>query len=301
MKATADAVLGTAKIADQESMHDTSALAVALVYARTQDPAYRSKAAGGISAAIGTEVGGTALALARNLASYVIAADLIGLATYDPALETRFRSWLSAVRRTDLGGKTLISTHEIRPNNWGTMAGGSRAAADVYLGDTDDLARAAQVFAGWLGDLAAYAGFDYGSDLSWQADPQRPVGINPPGSTIQGFNVDGALPEEMRRGCSFQIPPCDSTAYPWEGLQGAVVQAHILARRGYDTWNWSSRALQRAAEFLMRLDRDYGGWAAEGDDQWQPWLFNHAYGPLLPAVTPARPGKIMGWTDWTLG
>ena len=119
-------------------------------------------------AAIGTEKGGRTLALGRNLVSYVIAADLIDLKRYDAGSDQQFRSWLAAVRKETLDGKTLISTHEVRPNNWGTHAGASRVAADRYLGDKADLARAAQVFKGWLGDRSAYAGFKYG-ELAWQA------------------------------------------------------------------------------------------------------------------------------------
>ena len=48
----------------------------------------------------------------------------------------------------------------------------------VYLGDATELANTAQVFKGYLGDRASYADFKYG-DLSWQADPSKPVGINP--------------------------------------------------------------------------------------------------------------------------
>jgi hypothetical protein len=298
VKKAADASPGTASIADQNSDHDVRTLAAALVYGRTGTASYRAKAAAGIAAAIGTERGGRTLALGRNLASYVIAADLVDLGAYDRGLDARFRSWLSAVRKENLGGLTLITTHEQRPNNWGTMAGASRVAADVYLGDTADLARAARVFAGYLGDRTSYAGFRYG-DLSWQADPSRPVGINPPGASSHGLSIDGAPPDDMRRGCSPRVPPC-ATGYAWEGMQGVLVQAQILSRRGYDVWNWSHRAILREAQFLQRLDARFGGWWATGDDTWQPWLLNHVYGTKFP-TSPARNGKIIGFTDWTFG
>ena len=80
---------------------------------------------------------------------------------------------------------------------------------------------------------------------------------------------------------------------------GAVVQAELLARAGYDAWNWEDQGLLRAAHFLYNLDREFGSWWAEGDDEWQPWLINHAYGTDFPAPTPARSGKNMGYTDWT--
>jgi hypothetical protein len=208
--------LGTPNIADQNSQHDTNTLAAALVYARTSDASYRAKAAGAIMAAIGTGRGGRTLALGRNLVSYVIAADLIDLQRYDAGIDQQFRSWLAAVRTETLDGRTLISTHEMRPNNWGTHAGASRVAADLYLGDTADLARAAQVFKGWLGDRSAYAGFKYG-DLAWQARPDAPVGINPKGATKNGQSIDGVLPDDQRRAGGFGWPP-QKENYVWEGL-----------------------------------------------------------------------------------
>jgi hypothetical protein len=297
LKAAADGNLGTPNIADQDSNHDVNTLAVALVYARTGNPAYRTKAANAIMSAIGTEAGGRTLALGRNLVGYIIAADLIDLRSYDAAKDQRFRAWLSAVRRETLDGKTLISTHEQRPNNWGTHAGASRIAADLYLGDTADLQRAATVFKGWLGDRSAYAGFDYG-DLSWQADPKKPVGVNPAGAVKNGRAIDGAFPDDMRRGCGFRWPPC-KTNYPWGAMEGAVVQAQLLARAGYDAWHWSDNALLRATQFLFNLSHEAGrSWWATGDDEWMPWVVNHAYGTRFPTAMPAHAGKNMGWTDW---
>jgi Alginate lyase len=299
LKSAADGSLGTPNISDQNSDHDVNTLAVALVYARTGNTTYRAKAANAIMSAIGTEAGGRTLALGRNLVSYVIAADLIDLKSYNAANDQRFRAWLSAVRSANLDGKTLISTHEGRPNNWGTHAGASRVAADMYLGDTADLNRAATVFKGWLGDRAAYAGFDYG-DLSWQANPSAPVGVNPLGATKNGHSIDGAMPDDMRRGCSFQWPPC-ATGYAWEALQGATVQARLLSRAGFDAWNWQNKAMFRTIQFLYNLNKEVGGWWAESDDEWAPWVINKAYGSSFPTVSPASSGKNMGWTDWTLG
>ncbi len=300
LKAAADAGLGKAEIANQNSNHDVRTLAAALVYARTGDERYRAKAADAVMAAIGTEQGDRTLALGRNLVSYVIAADLIDFKSYDPAREQQFREWLSAVRFAALDGRTLIGTHDQRPNNWGTHAGASRVAAALYLGDRADLDRAAQVFRGWLGNRVAYSAFSYDGDLSWQADPEQPVGINPAGATRDGHRLDGAIPDDMRRGGPFAWPPVH-TNYPWGALEGALAQAELLSRAGYDVWNWSDRALLRAAQFLDDLDREAGGWWATGDDEWMPWVINHAYGASFRAALPARPGKNLGWTDWVYG
>ena len=113
----------------------------------------------------------------------------------------------------------------------------SRLDDNEHIAAIAELERTAQVLKGFLGDRESYAAFDFPKDLSWQVGPTRPVSINPAGATKNGLTIDGALTEEMRRGCPFQIPPCP-TAYPWEGLQGIIVDAMILYRRGYDVWNW---------------------------------------------------------------
>lgn len=298
LKSRADKSPGTPDLSNQDDMCDVYVLAKALVYARTGIESYRTDVRRTCMAAIDTEVGGAALALARNLAPYVIAADLVRL---EPAEDETFRAWLRrTLSETCSDGRTLRSTHEDRPNNYGTHAGASRAAVAVYLGDAAELERTATVFRGWLGDRAAYAGFHYG-ETSWQCDPSKPVGIDPPGCVKSGIRLDGALPEEMRRGGVFQWPPLQGagTSYVWEAIQGAVVQAEILHRQGYDAWGWQSQALRRMTQFLYDLNREFSGWWATGDDAWSPWLINHAYGTKFPVSTPTSPGKNMGYTDWT--
>ncbi len=299
LKAQADKSAGIPNLSDQDQTNDVYVLAKALVYVRTGIESYRTEVRQNCIAAIDTEVGGLTLALARNLSGYIISAELVGL---EPAEDLIFRAWLRRTL-TEVGsdGRTLVSMHESRPNNYGAHAGASRAAVAVYLSDNAELARTAQVFKGWLGDRSSYTGFTYGDDLSWQCDPNTPVGINPLGCVKQGVSIDGALPEEMRRGGSFQWPPLQGAAtnYTWEAVQGAVVQAEILHRQGYDTWNWQNQALKRMIQFLRNLDQSFGGWWATGEDTWSPWLVNWAYGTNFPAVTPTTPGKNMGWTDWT--
>ncbi len=296
LKSQADKSLGTPNISDQDDNTDVYVLAAGLVYARTGEAAYRTKAIAAIKAAVGTEKGGRTLALGRNLPGYVLAANLVDLPDVEPAFnENTFKPWLRSLLTETLDGRTLRSTHEDRPNNWGTHAGASRVAIALYLGDDAELARAAAVFHGWLGDRAAYAGFKWG-DLSWQCDASKPVGINPAGCVKSGHSIDGALPDDMRRGAPFAWPPT-STGYPWEALQGALLQAELLRRAGYDTWNWEDKALLRAADFLY----DSIGWPAQGDDEWQPWLIDARYHTSYRDSAPARYGKNFGWTDWLYG
>ena len=175
-----------------------------------------------------------------------------------------------------------------------THAGASRVAIALYLGDKAELARAATVFHGWLGDRSAYAGFKFG-DLSWQCDAAKPVAVNPAGCTNSGHAIDGALPDEMRRGGTFAWPPAP-TGYAWEGMQGAVLQAELLHRAGYDAWAWEDKALLRAARFLYGI-----GWPADSNDEWQPWLIDARYGTSYRTAAPANVGKNFGWTDWLYG
>lgn len=295
LKATADQATVTPTLSDQESLVNTRVLAKALVYARTGQTQYRTDVVEALRVITfnNTEAGGRTLALGRELMAYVVAADLIDLQGYDATLNTQFKNKLRELLTKPLDGLTLVSTHETRANNWGTHAGASRTAVALYLGDRAELERAALVLRGYLGDRSAYAGFDFGSDLSWQANPQAPVGVNPLGATKNGYAIDGALPDEMRRGGSFQWPP-PYTNYAWGALQGTVVQAHLLQRAGYPVWQWQDRAILRAVQFLYGL-----GWAPSGDDRWQVWLINRAYGTSYPTEVKVSPGKNMGWTSWT--
>jgi hypothetical protein len=293
LKARADSTLGTPNIANQDDDTDQIVLARAIGYARTGNLAYRSTVATAIKQAVGTEVGGRTLALGRNLPAYVISADLINLKAYDPTFDSGvFRPWLRSLLTEVLDSKTLRQTHEQRPNNWGTHAGAARAAIAAYLGDSAEMARTAQVFRGWLGDRSAYAGFTFG-DLSWQCDAAKPVAVNATGCSKSGIVIDGALPEEMRRGGTFQWPPV-ATGYAWEALQGALLQAELLRTAGYDPWSWSDKALLRAVQFLYAK----AGWPAVGDDEWQPWLIDKRYGTSYRGAAPARTGKNFGYTDW---
>ncbi len=292
LKAKALGSWGTANLKDLNSNHDVLTLAGALYYARTGDAAMRTKVANAIMSAPETENGGRTLEPSRNIVSYVISADLINLAQYDATKNNQFKTWLANVRNETLDGKTIISTHEDRPNNWGTHAGATRVAIDRYIGDLTDLDKAAKVFHGWLGSRDIYAGFDYG-ELSWQSDPAHPVGINPKDAMIQNHNVDGVLPDDQRRGGGFTWPPFKEN-YAWEAMQGATVQAQLLARAGYDVWNWNDKAMFRAVNWLYTVDN----YAPTGDDTWIPWVINNAYGTNF-ATTAAAIGKNMSYTDYT--
>jgi hypothetical protein len=292
LQAEADRPAGKPQLSNQDDEVNVQIMAKALVFARTRNERYRTEVIDACMAAIGTEKGGRTLALGRELVAYIIAADLVGLPS---DADQRFRAWLRTLPAMRLDGKTLRSTHEERPNNWGTHAGASRVAIAAYLGDQTEIARCAQVFKGWLGDRASYAEFQFG-DLFWQADPNKPVGINPKGASKVGCSIDGVLPDDQRRAGKFKWPPPKEN-YVYEALQGALVQAVILHRRGYDVWNWQDKALLRAFEWL----HNQANFPASGDDSWQPHIINYYYRTKFPAPVPSLPGKNIGWTDWTHG
>ncbi len=283
-------------LSDQNDSSDIVVLAKALVYQRTGADAYRSGAIALIKKAVGTEAGGRTLAEARNLPGFVIAAGLVNLKDADPSFDSgTFRPWLRKVLTESMSeGVNLVWTQEHRPNNWGMHATAARAAIAAYLGDANELARTAQVFRGWLGDRSAYAGFKFG-DTSWQCDPAHPVGINPAGCTKSGHSIDGVLADDQRRAGGFTWPP-QKENYVWEALQGATLAAEILSEHGYAAWSWGDKALLRAVEWLYDVDN----FPATGDDSWEPYLIDHAYGTNF-ASGAARPGKNFGFTDWMYG
>lgn len=289
---------------DQES--NVLVLARALMHARTGDERCKREVLEACRAVIGSEDGRRgprpeswqdvrALAPARELPAYVIAADLVGL---PEDLARDFKAWAKELLGRRLGGHSLRSCHEDRPNNWGTHAGAARIAVAGYVGDGAELARAAAVFKGWLGDRDLYAGFKFRA-LDWQADPDRPVGVNPRGATREGRSIDGVLPDDQRRaedgGGGFVWPPPKEN-YVWEALQGAMLQAALLARLGYpDVYTWQDKALLRAVRWLV----DVAQYPAEGDDTWQMPLVDGVYGTRFWNGKPTRPGKNVGYTCWT--
>ncbi|MGH7151393.1 MAG: alginate lyase family protein [Planctomycetota bacterium] len=285
-----NASLGSPRLRDIHDQTEIGVMARGLLYARTGETHYRDEVIAACVAAMGTEREGTVLGLARNLAGYVIAADLVDL---PPPVKGQFGRWLRDALDEELDGRTLRTTHEDRPNNWGTHAGGSRAAVARYLGDDEELARVARVFKGWLGDREAYSQFVFGP-LWWQSDPLAPVGINPMGATLGGFSVDGVLPDDQRRSGQFFWPPPQEN-YVYEALQGALLQAVVLHRAGYDVWEWEDQALLRAFTWLDVQ----AAFPAEGDDTGLPHVVNFYYGSNFPAPIPSQPGKNFGFTDWT--
>jgi hypothetical protein len=215
------------------------------------------------------------------------------------------RAWRRSLRGRGIGAPGTGRIQERRSNNHGTMAGAARAAVSRYLGDTQDLARTAQVLKGWMGDRSSYtfplSNYAQGA-ATYMSDAFQPRPVNPVGAVVLGRNVGGWQPHEQPRCGTFQWLPC-YTVYPWGGLAGAVVTAEILYRAGYrDVYGWESPGaaarLHRPTP-AVRCQQDLVAEAVAGDDSWQPWLANFTYGTNVPTISPTRPGRNIGWTDWT--
>jgi hypothetical protein len=283
-------------LADQHNQANTCVMAKALVAARLgSEWLERDVVAALTSLTALPTFAGRALSLGRQLPAYVIAADVIRLRDTAPEVDAKFRArlreWLTTP--TSDGPASLIECHEQRANNWGTHCGASRIAIAAYLDDTGELARAARVFKGFLGDRQAYAGFKYG-DLAWHCDPLHPVPINPQGCRRDARSLDGVIADDQRRAGGFRWP-APKENYVYEALQGAVAQAVLLDRAGYPAFEWEQRALQRAFVWLY----DEAGYRASGDDAWQVAIINRFYGTNFVAAGPSRPGKNVGWAEWT--
>ena len=108
--AAAQQPTGAPNLANKNDPTNVRVLAKALVYARTGEEHYRSEVWSACRAAIGTEVGGSTLALGRELAAYVLAADLAdesdgGMKFFDGRGDSHdFLNDLSADERRDQPG-----------------------------------------------------------------------------------------------------------------------------------------------------------------------------------------------------
>lgn len=305
-------------VADVDEDTGTVALAKALVAVRLGDSeqaaALKDEVVTLLGLAIGTEAGANALAVGRRLVAYVIAADIIDLSLIRPTFdEIIFRPWLRSLLEREFEGRTLRSCHEERPNNWGTHCGASRITIAAYLDDRLEMAHAAGVFKGWLGDRQSYAGFKFNPEaFSWMSDACQaatldcqPTPVNPQGTIVSGHNVDGVVVDDQRRASGFIWPPT-YTIYSYGALGGAVVQAGILQRFGFDAWQWGNQALRRAVEWMFYEGDGKPKWDT-CDDQNKRYvldLVDHAYGSnflsrMNCSPEPSREGRNIGWTSWT--
>jgi hypothetical protein len=260
---------------DKSNDHDVCTLAKALVSRReyladpnsTDASSLREEVVDRIAdlAATDPNASGTdyLLAVKRNLAAYILAADTIRLAEVDPNVHNSLLAFIDA----DGSGSTSIITHvfpaasgrnNIRtlkdgaltdPTNWGGMARASALAAYMYQGAESEAATVLHAHLWWMGDTTVtYEGFSectsaaggWSLNNEWQGngavcEDDEYFGIAPSNATAGDQNCDiGSNPtEEASRGessggCTETVPDdCDFSEcisdYVWQGLQGPVL------------------------------------------------------------------------------
>ncbi|MDZ7343946.1 MAG: alginate lyase family protein [candidate division KSB1 bacterium] len=285
-------------VSNQDDNTNVYVLAAAIVYARTGNQLFKDRVIAACEKLVQQgQPKGRTLAWARETGAYAMAADLVGYKT------TAFEKWLRNMAEVYVAedGRTMRQMYEQRPNNWGSHAFGSLCAIYRYLGDITALS---QIRAYWIkGVLGPNPGFIYGDDLSWHADAKELRLINPKGAMKAGMNIDGIIPDDMRRGGSFHNPP-GYTGYAWGFMQGQIMAARILERAGLPIWAVGDSALYRAAHCLqIRFENKYGGWAAKGDDEWMLPFLDEAYGTRWSNNQKRlwQYGKNAGWGYVILG
>lgn len=297
VKSAADSLTTTPNpdLDDQNDSTNVQVMAAAIVYARTGDTNYRTKVVNALQKVEQFVPRGRTLAWARETGAYAIAADLVGYRT--AAFEKKMRDMAETYKCSQLN-KTLLEMYKMRPNNWGSQAFGSLTAIYRYLGDTRKLQEVRTHYVLSVnGRMPSSAIF---GSLSWQCNSSDPRWINKKGCVItcgSSVNVDGIIPDDMRRGGSCQPNPLH-TGYPWEGLQGFTMAARILDRAGLGIWQEGDRAICRAASALQ--DGRFGSaWRATGDDEWQlPFLDNGCGTNWSASYGTSRKwtaGKNTGW------
>ena len=297
-------------LADQNNRTSAYAVAAGLVYVRTGDPASRTKVVEALQALPGTEFGrgSRTLALGRQLAGWVLAADLVDYR------EPAFVTWVDGIRTAEIGGHgrwyALTQTHENSANNWGTFAGASRLAASLYVGDVHDVAQVAERLASLLGeDTDAWPGRRSGEsaggfqptsslDISWSCTGENWTPLNS-GCEAALSDLDGGLVEELSRSSTSwpDDPDRRGFGYSWEALQGIALQGILLHQNGYpDVWAWSNQGPLRAVDYLHRNGAMEGA-SFHRVNHWVPWVVDSVYDTSY-ANGPAGDGRQFGFTDW---
>lgn len=313
MNTAAYGVWETPDLKDQNNKFGIKVLAGALVYARTGDESLRAKTRDGIIASKQTldqqseyEASFTALSITRQVGTLPIAADIIDLKNFDTQADNELRTWLTTIRTQDVGThtrwKNLTHICEDSTANWGAFACPSRIAASLYLGDTADVDRAANIIRALMGEREYYpegiSETGYFPDNapyrdSWACDPELWTGINPP-CVKQDVNIDGVLVMDAVRGGECCILQGNGIMYSWEALQGIFVSTELLMRTGWygNPYEWSNQALKRSMDLMQRQ-----GWGISSVAHYVPWMANKRFGTSYP-VAPSSTGRIMSWGDW---
>lgn len=288
---------------DQNSSCDAVIFANAIVYTVTGDEAALLDVLEMLSDLVAQGFDGEhTLDISRNLAAFIVSADLINLPAVDPELDAQLRSWLKTALTVTLAGRaglhTLLDSAMKDSTNHGTHSRTSVLAAALYMATPDpqdeeqaqyaDIAMAvATRFHEWLAGENSAAFAKWGPDLSWQANPDVPVAINPVGAMRDDHPIGGVMPEEQRRASSFKWPPPVEN-YVREAQQGVIATALILYHIGYlSVFDWGQQAILRSFQWFY----DDAGGRYVGDDTSLPYVVKHFYGADYVTEAGSDPGK----------
>ncbi len=305
---------------NQNSVDGVNCLAAAIVYARTGSSTMRTKvrdAINSIANAAYVKTNLSPLGWARNITSWIVAADLIQLASYDPTVHENFRQFLMGMPHEPYSGDGGTDLYDLtnRANNIGIMARVAILAISLYVGDYTEVATMADLYQGWLlGPYSTYP-FDYNTpDGSWQEDPTDLTtyrGIVDLGVVRDGNDFSGVIPDDYRRNGSYNsadYPGPNTTKYPWEAMAGILTMVELL-RRNYasDALTWDDSAPQRAFDRLRQnyVDASADGWTwgitagGGSDDRWVIYLGNKLYSSGYPVPSTTGAGRPLSWSDFT--
>ena len=280
LKSVADGSLGAPDLCDSNAEHHLRTLAAALVYARTGDGSYGTKARAGVMAAIPTQIVGLRQRgpVARVVSSpaYVLAADFAGLSGTDDAT---FRTWLTDIRTKDIGGHSVWciahrARTRTRPTTGVPTRARSRIAGQPVPGRHQRCRRRGQGHPGVPGrparPMPASADrLDRTTcrELVRQAG-RRYTPVNKP-CTKSGVNVDGAIIADISRGRA-----ADRGRRGTPGIATSSRRSRASGSRSScssatatpSAWDWSASALRRAAQLVARSATD-GGDRLERDER----------------------------------
>lgn len=305
---TANSSWGSADISNQDSNHDVYTLSGALVCARIGQLCDKTKQA--LLSAIGTENGSRWLAIGRNMVSYTIAADLLrSNQTLSGSELDRVTTWLSSFLTRQLPNNNTGVLEKLTPFDSGSNAsaeeGAVYAAIASYNKNKTALDYVWNRFRLYSCDktnnpetvIDVKNGFDYG--WSSASTLSEACAVNPKGTTKQGYRIDGAIINDMRRGGPFTWPP-SYTQYPWVGIDGYIPAALILYRAGYPAFQISDRSVLRTLEYLKYLeDNTTTTWFDGTRSNEDIFIVNKAYGVSFPMNGPTGDGRVVGFTGWT--
>lgn len=287
-------------IDDQDNITSGKLVAVGLVYAKTQNPAYKTKVVTALDQLKTAQPTSSSRVLSwgRQIAGYAIAASLVGY--NDPALKT----WMSNARTVTLPGHAPLPTMEFAAShdagNWGAWNMASYTASSIYVGDTAAVNNAYTWFKGMMGDTAAWAQFQNISeyDPTWVCgQPAKDDWHGPAINPACDSQRDGAAVLDIARSAtSFPTPDDRGRMYSWESLSGWTLAARVFDYNGKtDVYGLSNSALKRAAGFLQRN----GGWPAQFSASYCAAVaLEKVYATDFGALPPYGPARSFAGTDW---